>query len=224
MEESMFTTLLTLPLFQGLSYDDATRIVESTRLDFITLKEGNVLCRHDEPCNDVYFIIEGRITTRTPATDGRWAVEEQVQDHSVIGLNVLYGRRRTHPSTCTALTTTRIMVVDKRTMGALFRYFEVMQLGAFNILTSELAERSRRLWLPPTQTLEQRIIRFMLNHVNRPAGPKRFEISMAVLGLYLGEDQRRISRALHTLERENLLVLQRRAIEVPAFELLLKRP
>jgi CRP-like cAMP-binding protein len=74
MEESMFTTLLTLPLFQGLSYDDVTRIVESTRLDFITLKEGNVLCRHDEPCNDVYFIIEGRITTRTPATDGRWAV------------------------------------------------------------------------------------------------------------------------------------------------------
>ena len=218
----MFTTLLTLPLFQGLSYDDVTRIVESTRLDFITLNEGDVLCRHDELCNNVYFILEGRIATRTPAADGQWAVEEQVPDHSVIGLNVLYGRRRTHAATCTALTTTRVMVVDKRTMGALFRFFEVMQLSAFNILTSELAERSRRLWLPPTEDLEQRIIRFMLNHINRPAGPKRFEISMALLGLYLGEDQRRISRALHSLELENLLLLKRRAIEVPAFELLLK--
>lgn len=219
----MFTMLLTLPLFQGLSYDDVTRIVESTRLDFSTLTEGAILCRQDEPCTDLHIIIDGRLKARTASADRSWAVEEEVTERSIVGLDVLYGRRRTHTSTFTALTTTRILSIDKRTMGALFRYFEVMQINAFNVLTSQIATRDRVMWLPPADSLEQRITRFMLSHVSRPAGRKRFDISMALLGRYLGEDQRRISKALHNLMADGLVNLQRRAVEVPAFEKLLLR-
>ena len=223
MQESMFTMLLTLPLFQGLSYDDVTRIIESTRLDFSTLTEGTILCRQDDSCTDLYIILEGRLKSHTTSADRSWAVEEEISERSIVGLNVLYGRRRTYPSTITALTTTRVLRIDKRTMGALFRYFEVMQINAFNVLTSEIASRERVLWLPPAITLEQRITRFMQFHVSRPAGHKRFEISMALLGLYLGEDQRRISKALHNMSNEGLIELQRRAVVVPAFEKLLSR-
>lgn len=217
----MFTTLLSLPLFQGLSYDDVTRIVESTRLEFSTQPLGGELCKQDALCDAVHIVISGRLGVRTLSADRTWAVEEELPSRSVVGLEVLYGRRRTYASTCSALEPTRILTIDKHTMGSLFRFFEVMQMSAFNMLTSEIAQRDRLLWLPPVVTLEERLTRFMQCHVLRPAGRKRFEISMALLGSYLGEDQRRISKALHSMADGGLLKLQRRAVEIPTFEKLL---
>ena len=218
----MFTTLLSLPLFQGLSYDDVTRIVESTRLEFSTLQQGALLCRQDTLCDAVHIVISGRLCVRTLSAARNWTVEEELPAHSVVGLEVLYGRRRTYASTYTAIEATRLLTIDKHTMGSLFRFFEVMQMSAFNMLTSEISRRDRLLWLPPAVSLEERLVRFMLFHVLRPAGRKRFEISMALLGLYLGEDQRRISRALHTMAEKGLLQLHRRVVEIPSFETILK--
>ena len=92
-----------------------------------------------------------------------------------------------------------------------------------SITTTTLIARQRQLqWLPAPQTLEGRIIHFMRTHVQRPAGFKVFHISMEALGTYLGEDSRYISKALHHLERQGLLRLERRAIQVPAFENIIK--
>ena len=218
----MYQTLLSLPLFQGLSRDDVTRIIESTRLDFSTLRKGDVLCRQQQTCSNIYFVIDGDILSRTFDFNNQWALQEQVGKNSVIGLEVLYGRQRTYYATYTANSLTRILSIDKRTAGALFRFFEGMQIGAFNQLTTALATRERLLWLPPAISLRQRIVRFMLEHVKHPAGWKRFDISIATLGQYLGEDQRRISKALHDLQDDKLIYLSRRAIEIPAFEKLLQ--
>ncbi|MBQ9284691.1 MAG: Crp/Fnr family transcriptional regulator [Bacteroidaceae bacterium] len=221
MEESMFTTLLSLPLFQGLGYEDVTRIVESTRLEFSTLHPGELLCKQDAVCDAVHIGISGRLGVRTLSADRSWAVEEDLPEHGVVGLDVLYGRRRTYANTYTALEPTRLVTIDKHTIGALFRFFEVMQMSAFNMLTTEIAQRDRLLWLPPAQTLVDRIKHFMLCHVLRPAGRKRFKISMALLGQYLSEDQRRISKALHSMADEGLVQLYRRAVAIDSFERLL---
>lgn len=214
----MFETILALPLFQGLSYDDVTRIVESVPLGFETRSADEVVCRQDAQCTHVYFVIEGSLSTHTYAADRTWAVEEVEPAGAVVGLEVLFGRRRSYRSTCTAVGRVRLLVVDKRTMGALFRYFEVMQLNAFNRLTSDIARYEQRLWLPPATTLEGRIVSFMQAHVVRPAGWKRFTISHATLGSYLGEDQRYVSRALHRMQEASLLKLGRKSIEVEAVE------
>lgn len=218
----MYQTLLCLPLFQGLSREDVTRIIESTRLDFSTLRKGEVLCRQQQICDNIHFVIEGDIISHTAAFNNKWALQEQVGKKGVLGLEVLYGRQRTYNSTYIANGTTRILSIDKRTAGALFRYFEVMQIGAFNQLTTALATQERLLWMPPAITLRQRLVRFMMAHVKHPAGWKRFDISMATLGQYLGEDQRRISKALHEMQNDKLISLSRRAIEIPAFEKLLQ--
>lgn len=218
MEQSMFETLLALPLFQGLGQADLTRILESTHIDFITVDSGEVICQQDTPCNHIYFVIEGTLVTRTLSADRHWSVVEHITDHAILGLEVLYGRRRTYSSTATALHRSRLLRIDKRTMGALFRYYEVMQINAFNRLTSELDRRDSLLWLPPAATLEGRIVQFCRSHVGRPAGFKRFEISQHTLGQYLGEDQRYIAKALQRLETEGILTRQRRSFEFPAFE------
>ena len=113
--------------------------------------------------------------------------------------------------------------MDKQTVGALTRYFEVFRLNVLNLLTTQIARQSQPKWLPPTSDLEGRITHFMRTHVDYPAGKKQFNISLKQLGLYLGEDYRYVSRALHNMQNKGLLEIERRTITVPAIQNLITR-
>ncbi len=222
MAQTMFDTVLSLPLFQGLSPDDLTRILESTRLRFETLMPETQFVQQDDLCNEVIFILGGTVRCTTTAADRMWNVEEVLPVPTLLGLEVLYGSTRVYPYTAYADTTVRLMRVDKRTLAALTSYFEVFRINVLNTLSALVARQRQLQWMPAPQTLEGRIVHFMRNHVQRPAGYKLFRISLSTLGAYLGEDSRYISRALHRLEKKGLLQMNRRMIHVPAFENIIK--
>ena len=218
----MYNTLLELPLFQGLSRDDLTRILESTHLRFETLPEGATLFRQDDPCTGLTFVIEGRLCQNTQSADHTWSVDEELGARTLIGLNVLYGNARTYRHAYTALCPTRLLQIDKRTAGALTAYFEVFRLNVLNHLTTQAIRRTQAQWLPAPASLQGRLIRFMRQYVERPAGPKVFHISQQQLGGYLGEDYRYIGRTLQQMARAGLIVKGHRAISVPFFENIIK--
>ena len=125
MEQSMFDTLLTLPLFQGLGRDDLTRILESTHLRFETLPPDSIIVQQDERCTDVTFVMEGTVKGITQAADRSWNIEEILTAPMAIGVAMLYGSTQTHSSTFEAQTSVRLLRVDKRTIAALTGYAPV---------------------------------------------------------------------------------------------------
>ncbi len=222
MEPSMFDTLLSLPLFQGLGHDDLTRILESTHLNFETLPIGQEIVRQDSPCAGVTFILKGKVSCQTEAADRSWNVVETMQAPLVIGLDTLYGSKQTYPHSFLTSTQVRLLRVDKRTIAALTGYFEVFRINVLNTLSAKIARQQQPLWLPSSTTLEGRIIHFMRTHVTRPAGHKTFNMTLRMLGSYLGEDYRYVSKALHHIEELGLVELRRNSIDIAAFESLLQ--
>lgn len=220
MESRMFDTILELPLFQGLGRDDLTRILESTHLTFETLPEHATLCRQDEPCTGLTFVIEGELLQNTRSANRQWSVDEWVGARTVIGLNALYGSSNAHRHTYSAACPTRLMHVDKRTAKALVNYFEVFRLNVLNGLTTQHRAQMHALWLPGSDTLEGHIVGFMRSHVTRPAGRKVFHMSQQTLGQYVNADYRYVCRALDRLAAKGLLAKKYKAIQVPAFEAL----
>jgi CRP-like cAMP-binding protein len=222
MKQTMYDTILELPLFQGLSAADLTRVLEGTRLAFDTIVPGSYLFRQDELCTGLTFIIEGTITLHTESADHRWSLDEELSGATVLGMDVLYGSTRTHRHSAQAVTVTRILFMDKRTVAALIGYFEVFRLNVLNLLTTSAVRRDHLNWLPAPNTREEHIIHFFRTHVQRPAGHKRFNISQKVLGRYMDEDYRFIAQSLRKMQDLGWLTLGRRCIDIPTFERLIQ--
>ena len=218
----MFDTLLTLPLFQGLSHDDLTRILESTQLRFETLPPNSVIVRQDEICTGVTFVLDGQVESITYAADRSWSVEEILAAPAAIGIETLYGSSRTFHSFYRSHTQVRLLKVDKRTIAALTGYFEVFRINMLNYLSATSAHLRQPLWQPAKSSLEGHIVQFLRIHVLRPAGQKTFRISLRTLGNYVGEDYRYVSKALHRIAQHKLIELHRCAIYIPAFENLIQ--
>ena len=71
--ETMFDTLLQLPLFQGLCHEDFTSILDKVKLHFIKHKVGETIIESGSPCKQLCFLLKGEIPKKiyTPSLN-RW--------------------------------------------------------------------------------------------------------------------------------------------------------
>jgi hypothetical protein len=59
--ETMYETLLQMPLFQGLGEDEITRIIGKVKLHFQKFKAGSVIQMKGYFCNDLTFLLKGEL-------------------------------------------------------------------------------------------------------------------------------------------------------------------
>ena len=71
MEITMYDNLLLLPLFQGLSKNNLTTIIEKVKFHFHTYEEGETIIRQGDDCRQLCFLMNGEVTAQiTDPTHG----------------------------------------------------------------------------------------------------------------------------------------------------------
>lgn len=74
--ETMFDTLLQLPLFQGLAQEDFTRILEKVKLHFTKHKPGELLLKEGTSCHELVFVLKGEVASSTSSVDSSYSFTE----------------------------------------------------------------------------------------------------------------------------------------------------
>ena len=83
--ETMFDTLLQLPLFQGLAQEDFTRILEKVKLHFTKYKPGELLLKEGGACHELVFVLKGEIASSTSSADSSYCFTEYFPAPFLIG-------------------------------------------------------------------------------------------------------------------------------------------
>ena len=98
-------------------------------------------------------------------------------------------------------------------MGELFKY-DIFRLNYMNIVSNRAQNLYTRLWDRAPKDIEDKIIRFILAHIERMTGEKLFKVKMDDLA------RLNVSKALNGLQELNLLELHRKEIRIPDLALL----
>lgn len=169
--ETMFDTLLQLPLFQGLCHEDFT---------------------------NEYF--------EAPAV---------LEPYSMFGMNTRYiSSYIPHNEEAQMVSISKSFV-----MGELFKY-DIFRLNYMNIVSNRAQNLYTRLWDKAPKDIEDKIIRFILGHIERMTGEKLFKVKMDDLARMLDDTRLNVSKALNGLQELNLLELHRKEIRIPDLSLL----
>lgn len=94
--ETMFDTLLQLPLFQGLAQEDFTCILEKVKLHFTKHKPGELLLQKGSSCHELVFILKGEVASSTLSADASYSFTEYfpapylIEPYSMFGMNTSY--------------------------------------------------------------------------------------------------------------------------------------
>lgn len=213
--ETMFDTLLQLPLFQGLCHEDFTCILDKVKLHFIKYKAGETIIKNASLCTQLCFLLKGKVAVTTHSRENIYTVVEQTEAPCLIEPQALFGMNTRYNSSYVARTEVHTVNIDKAfVLSELFKY-EIFRLNYMNMISNRAQNLYSRLWEDPGQEMKDKIIRFFLLHCEKPQGEKIFKIKMDDLARYAGIPRTNIPRILNELQDAGILELRRKEILIP---------
>ena len=219
--ETMFDTLLQLPLFQGLCQEDFTNILDKVKLHFTKYKPGERLIPQGSPCDRLCFLLKGEIAMTTTSKDDTYTVMERLGAPYVIEPQSLFGMNVTYSSTYTAYTQAHTVSIDKRpVLTQLFQY-EIFRLNYINLVNNRAQTLYARLWDKVPTEPEQKIVAFFVQHCEKPQGEKIFKVKKEDLARILNIARVSVTKELDLMQEQQLVELRRKEILIPDMRKLL---
>ena len=198
----LYDSLLSLPLFLGMTCYDFQNVAGKTRFDFQKLEAGETIVEEGTSCTRLYYLISGDIKVITQADDYGYQVEEDISAPESFQLERLFGLTQRFTHTYVAKNNCSIMSVSKQEIMKLSDEYEIFRINLLNLVCTQSQKNNRRLFRVPAKTLSERLIRFFESHSVRPAGEKIFHIKMTRLAEEMNVKRIYVSKALNELQSE----------------------
>ena len=218
MELPMYDTLLSLPLFQGMSQADFNSLLQKIRLDFVRYAQGDVIIGKGDHCRSLAFLINGTVESSRSGMDGRFTFMESIDSPSLIEPYSMFGRAGLYQRTYTAASACSFLMVDKQYIYTELGKYNICRMNLLNILSGRAQQLDNYIWSIDGQTLRGRIIRFIQGLSDIQNGAKRLNIKMNDLATVMDATRLNVSHELNALEAEGLISLRRKEIYIPALE------
>lgn len=142
----MYDQLMQLPVFQGVTLDQMTRILETTPFDFQTYRSGEVFSRSGDRCEGAVFLISGRVKLETPVFNHRVTITQMFDAPYTFSLHHLFGAEPSVHSTMTAVSDKAgIMLLKKQDFLRILRDNEVTLINTLNMLCTKAQKQHKAI-------------------------------------------------------------------------------
>lgn len=212
---TMYSTMLQLPLFQGLSQEDFTNILGKVKLHFTKHKLGEVVLREGSPCNELIFLLKGKIAMSIAAPDQSFIFTEYISETHLIEPYALFGLHPQYEASYTADSDINLLRIRKEyVVKDLFKY-EIFRMNFVNNLSYHVQTLKKQVRQPFPNETNLKIATFILRNSCKAEGEKRLQIKMENLAKHLDDTRLNISKGLNDLQKKELITLRRKEIIVP---------
>lgn len=221
METTMYDNLLLLPLFQGLSKNDLTTIIEKVKFHFLHYKEKEVFIRQGDTCQQLCFLLSGQISAETKDRNHAFSLSEVIDGPYIIEPQSVFGMQNSYTATYRACTPISILTIDKAFIFSELSHYEIFRLNYLNMLSNRTQIANRKLWDTHIGTLNGKFLNFIALRSQKQTGEKTLQITMEDLACLINETRINLSRLLNDLQEKGLVQLKRKEIFIPQFEKLI---
>jgi len=221
MQTTLHERLLELPLFQGMSRNDLQQVIADTHFSQPSYAKGKTIVSEGEPCDRLFFLVDGTICTIRHADDNGYVITETMQSPDVLQPERIFGLTQRFTRTFCCLSDCTFICISKQDALALADSYQIFRLNLLNIICTQSQRLARTPWRTKPQDIRHKIVRFIAERCLRPAGKKTVSIKMERLAHEISESRLNVSRELNAMHREGLIVLRRGEICVEALEKLI---
>ncbi|MBQ7041226.1 MAG: Crp/Fnr family transcriptional regulator [Muribaculaceae bacterium] len=157
MNSSMYEILMGLPLFNGVSRDCISQIIEKYKFHFLKYLPSEQLITAGETCTHIKFVISGSVRSQIENADGRFRVSQTLTAPEVIAPEFLFGKATQYPCTVTAIEPTGILQISKAEYMEILKSDQIFMFNMLNILSMNAQRSIEGVLSMTTGSLEERI-------------------------------------------------------------------
>ena len=199
--ESMYEKLMELPLFQGVSRDKLSELIEKTPFHFVKYNKGQQIVSANDNCTHIRFIISGDVRIDISSTNRRGAVSETLSGPDVIGADYLFGRNTFYPFNATALTECGILQIVKADFINILMSDKVFLFNMLNMLSRNSQKSTFGIMALSSGSIAERLAFIVTSLTQKGSKDIKIVYKQKDLCSILGVQR---SSLIHALEKMNI--------------------
>ena len=133
---SMYQQLMQLPLFQGVSTEKITALVEKLPFHILKFRNGDQIFAAGEPCTHIKFIVSGQARLEMPFRKLRVTLSQTLTTPHVLAPEYLFGVENAYPYTAVAEGACGILQLRKSDYVKMVSGDKVFLFNILNYLSS----------------------------------------------------------------------------------------
>lgn len=202
---SMFDKLLQLPIFMGLTRDQMTEILEKVPFHFQKFKPGEIMCHPGDLCENVTFVLSGKLRQVTPTFCNRVTITQDFLAPHTLSFDNLFGADIHHLSALYAVETTGVMQLSKEHFLKCLQINPILLINTMNILSTHAQKQHKAMDFSGETDPVLRLSSWMLAFSDRPATTIAFDAKVTDWCNMLQLDQAGFWRCVAMLEGEKVV-------------------
>lgn len=214
--DSMYDTVLWLPLFKGISKTQLSDFVAKTPLHFTTHNTGDLVVDFNEECNSVKALVSGSLRVTHRLMNGAAEVSYTLAAPAMICLHNLFGIETISPLRATSIGSAGIMEFEKSRLLDLLRSNSICLINTLNYLSWRAQRNQLTLQSVSTSDSASRLA-FMILSVteNKSSEILLSSVDRSVYSLLCTSDADRF--ALERMEQQGVIKIKSDTrIEIPS--------
>ena len=133
--KSMYLQLMQLPLFQGVSGDLLSTLVEKLPFHFLKYRDGERIIASGDVCTHLRFVVSGQVRLSTDVHHLRVCLSQTLSAPNVLAPEFLFGRDTVYPFTAAAQGTCGILQLLKSDYVKILQADKVFLFNILNYLS-----------------------------------------------------------------------------------------
>ena len=133
---SMYQQLMQLPLFQGVSTEKITALVEKLPFHFLKYRNSEQVCAAGDACTHIKFIVSGKVRLEMPFPALKVSISQTLSTPHVLAPEYLFGRDTVYPFTAVSDGPCGILQLRKSDYIQMVSMDKVFLFNILNYLSS----------------------------------------------------------------------------------------
>lgn len=134
--DSMFRTLMQMPLFHGVSYNKLSEIIGKHRFHFLKFADKETIISAGDSCTHLSTVVSGKVRVTACDPDGHLFISQTLEAPEHIAPDFLFGRTTTYPVSVIASGTCGIMQIEKKDYVEIINSDSVFLFNFLNMLST----------------------------------------------------------------------------------------
>lgn len=214
MKGSMYDTLLELPLFQGLTKENITSIIEKVKMGFHTFEHKQNIALQGDKCNSLIFILDGNVAITSTDEKYNFRIEEEISGPYIIEPYSLFGMHTKYHASYSAINDVETLNIDKSYILTNLCKYEIFNLNYLNIISNRAQSANIKLWNSHIGCTKEKLMNFLTLRCLTTSGKKTLTITMEDLASLIDDTRINVSRALNEFQEIGILTLGRKKITI----------
>ncbi len=159
----MYEILMDLPLFQGVSRDKLSELIEKTPFHFLKYSDKEEIVSLDDNCTHIKFVISGKVLMELPCRKLRVKVSQVLAGPNVIGHDYLFGRKTVYPYSVSSYGECGILQISKPDFINILQSDNIFLYNILNMLSRNSQNNIDELLSLSAGTIFERLAFFVVS-------------------------------------------------------------